>query len=272
MKIIDAFIFYNELDMLEYRLDTHNEYVDCFILVEASLTHNGKPKPLYFQENKERFLKYLHKIIHIIVDDLKENPTHDKSQVLSDDVWKNENLQRNCIHKGLLQLKLHDTDYIFISDVDEIINPNMFQYLKTSKTLINAAALTMDMYYYNLCCLNKNKWSYAKFMTFQFYMNELKCTPQICRTHAFPQAIQNAGWHMSYFGDAKFIRNKLLNFAHQEWNQPEYTDENKIEERIKSGKDLFSRTDEEWSYIPLEKNERLPLNYTKYSFLTLKIS
>ena len=41
MKIIDSFIFYNELDLLEYRLSILNEYVDYFILVESSYTFTG---------------------------------------------------------------------------------------------------------------------------------------------------------------------------------------------------------------------------------------
>jgi beta-1,4-mannosyl-glycoprotein beta-1,4-N-acetylglucosaminyltransferase len=258
--------------MLEYRLDTHNDHVDCFILVEAKLTHNGKPKPLFFQDNKARFIKYLHKIIHIVVDDLKNDAEHNKSQVLSDEVWKNENLQRNSINKGILQLKLDDKDYIAISDVDEIINPNLFQYLKTNPSGPPAWALQMDMYYYNLSCLNKNEWVYPKIMNYSFYKNELKSTPQICRTHSFPCVIQNAGWHLSYFGDAKFIKNKLLHFAHQEWNHPEYTDESSIEEKIRSKKDLFSRSEEEWNYVPLDKNNRLPPNYNKYPFLTNTIT
>ena len=35
MKIIDTFIFYNELDLLYYRLSILNKYVDYFIIVEA---------------------------------------------------------------------------------------------------------------------------------------------------------------------------------------------------------------------------------------------
>ena len=33
-KIIDAFIFYNELDMLNLRLHENNNLVDYFILIE----------------------------------------------------------------------------------------------------------------------------------------------------------------------------------------------------------------------------------------------
>ena len=39
MKIIDSFIFYNELDLLNYRLSILNDYVDYFIIVESKYTY-----------------------------------------------------------------------------------------------------------------------------------------------------------------------------------------------------------------------------------------
>ena len=53
--MIDAFIFFNELDLLEIRLNSLVSYVKRFILCECPFTHSGKPKHLYFNENKERF-------------------------------------------------------------------------------------------------------------------------------------------------------------------------------------------------------------------------
>jgi beta-1,4-mannosyl-glycoprotein beta-1,4-N-acetylglucosaminyltransferase len=68
MKIIDCFTFYNELKLLEYRLNILYNIVDYFIIVEANQTHQGKSKKLYYNENKNRFEKFQDKIIHIVVD------------------------------------------------------------------------------------------------------------------------------------------------------------------------------------------------------------
>ena len=57
MKIIDCFIFYNELDMLTYRLNILNDVVDYFVLVESNHTFVGKEKPLFYQDNKHLFEK-----------------------------------------------------------------------------------------------------------------------------------------------------------------------------------------------------------------------
>ena len=65
--IYDCFPFFNELDLLEIRLNELSGVVDRFVLSEAELTHNGDRKPLYFNEHKDRFAKFADKIIHIIV-------------------------------------------------------------------------------------------------------------------------------------------------------------------------------------------------------------
>jgi hypothetical protein len=46
------------------------DVVDYFVLIEATITHSGKPKPLYYDENKQRFYDFSKKIIHIIVKDM----------------------------------------------------------------------------------------------------------------------------------------------------------------------------------------------------------
>ena len=49
MKIIDCFIFYNELDLLTYRLNLLKNIVDYFIIVESTHTFIGKEKKIIFQ-------------------------------------------------------------------------------------------------------------------------------------------------------------------------------------------------------------------------------
>ena len=70
MKIIDSFIFYNEIDLLYYRLSILNEFIDKFILVESTLTFTGELKPLFYLENKNKFEKFNDKILHIIINDM----------------------------------------------------------------------------------------------------------------------------------------------------------------------------------------------------------
>ena len=57
MKVFDAFAFFNELDLLDIRLNLLDPYVDYFILSEATKTFQGGDKPLWYQENKDKFEK-----------------------------------------------------------------------------------------------------------------------------------------------------------------------------------------------------------------------
>ena len=50
MKIYDCFTFFNELELLDLRLKELYNYVDYFVLVEATLTHTGKTKDLIFEK------------------------------------------------------------------------------------------------------------------------------------------------------------------------------------------------------------------------------
>ena len=53
MTVYDCTMFFNENDLFEIRLATHNEFVDKFIVVEAGETHTGHKKPFNFDH--ERF-------------------------------------------------------------------------------------------------------------------------------------------------------------------------------------------------------------------------
>ena len=116
MLIIDAFPFYNELELLDIRLHELGDVVDRFVLVEATRTHSGKPKELFFQNNKPMFYGYLNKIIHIVVDTMPITPEQirtclsdkDKkwieSQYQAEDSWVRERYQRNAMMRGLKEM------------------------------------------------------------------------------------------------------------------------------------------------------------------------
>lgn len=250
-KIIDCFIFYNELDMLEFRLEELNDFVDRFVIVESTKTFVGKEKPLFFQDNIQRFEKYIDKITHIIENDMSnKNP------------WVNETTQRNAINKGVKSLNLKDNDIILISDVDEIPDTKTLSDFK--KNGVNQLfTLRQEMYYYNLTCKFNGVWHFPKainYLTYKMYEN----SPQTIRMTS-GQIIYNGGWHFSYFGDANFIKNKINNFSHQEYNSDEFTNQEHIETVIKSGKDLFKREKDNITYtiIQPEENPYLPKNYKK---------
>ena len=258
-KIIDCFIFYNELDLLTYRLNLLNNYVDYFVLVEATHTHIGKEKNLFYNENKHLYEKFKDKIIHIVVDDLPfKYPNIDISK---NQQWRNENFQRNCIKRGIDELLLEDNDVIVICDLDEIPNPEVFKEIKDNKRIVTKSSLKMEMYYYSLNYKTKiNDWVSGKIISYQEF-NDLDSTIHDFR-YTNLNNIENGGWHLSFFGDKEFIENKIKNYAHQEFNNDEIL--STIDEKINFKKDLFNRENHEIQHINIEDNGNLPPLYEKY--------
>ena len=260
-KIVDCFIFYNELEMLAYRLHALHSVVDYFVIVEARQTHVGASKPLYFEENKSRFAQYSDKIIHVVID-LPHTQAAMNVDISQNHQWINENFQRNCISRGIDELasRLNDHDIIVVADLDEVPDPATLAKMKESCFSLNkVVAFEQDLYYYNLKCKNAKKWTLCKALAFNTYkeldvslesVRQLKCA-----------TIPKGGWHMSYFGDAEFIKNKLENFIHQEYNLEHITDVDAIQKKIDAGIDLYMRSDESFKHIAICDNEYLPPFY-----------
>jgi len=196
--IVDCFPFFNELDILDIRLNILNEVVDKFVIVEASKTQSGIHKPFYFEESKTRYSKFLDKIIHIKIEDYPE-----------EDGWAIENFQRNCIQRGLEKLNLTINDIIAISDVDEIWNPSVIKDLDNLLDQHKFLSVDMDyfVFYLNLITVDK-KWIGTIFTK---YKNLNTYSPQNLRNIKDNVIyIKNSGWHFGYQGGKEQVYKKYL--------------------------------------------------------------
>ncbi len=231
--IYDCFTFFNELDLLEIRLEELWDIVDIFVIVEGNKTFSGNYKELFFEENKEKFTKYISKIRHIVVTDSPETT----------DPWIRETYQRNSIIKGIEDAK--ENDYIIISDVDEIPKANTVKNIinKINKPLVFEQTLS----YYHLNNTGK-KW-YGSIISKKKDFN----TPQIIRDqrNSFNKII-NGGWHFSWIGNSNNLIYKLDSFSHQELNTEYYKDKNKFDLDIENGIDFVYRTDFEFKITPFD--------------------
>tara|TARA_B100001093_G_scaffold420817_1_gene412860 strand:+ start:1040 stop:1807 length:768 start_codon:yes stop_codon:yes gene_type:complete len=247
-KVIDCFLFYNEVKMLEFRLKEHYNYVDHFVIVESNKSFTGKDKKYFFQENIHRYKEYLDKIIYVKL--------NDNAQYQS--AWDAEEFQRNCISRGFDKLTLQDDDIILISDVDEILNVDIIPDLKSQDNLV-LHSLEYDMYYYNMECYKPNAgWRFPKVISYFNFRTNPNCHKLRLENTNFTK---KAGWHFSYFGDPKSISDKLSNFSHQEYNIPSINDIKLIEKQILEKKDLFGRDHAKITPIKIENNKFLPKNY-----------
>jgi hypothetical protein len=120
----------------------------------------------------------------------------------------------------------------------------------------------MDFYYYNLNTRFRSKWTQGKIMKYGAFLGAGKTCSQV-RSSGFCPEIPRGGWHLSYFGDAHFIHNKMVHFAHQEYNYDYYTNVQKIQERVENGRDLYERQID-IERVEIKDNAYLPLGYDKF--------
>lgn len=256
--LIDCFTFYNELDMLEYRLNVLDEVVDYFVIAEANQTYSGQPKQLYFEKHKDRFKKFQHKLIHLVVDLPYKAPDIDYSKRQK---WINEGYQRNSLQQGLDTLPKTTRDLIMVSDLDEIPDPSTLRQIKEGNIKVEVNRFEMALYYYNMHTKFDAAWTGSKIFTYQ-YLNDSKNTFDDIRLMTCPN-IPNGGWHLSYFGDELFIKNKIESFAHQELNTSEFCDPETIKQRMRDGHDLYGRSVAP-TQISIKDNPYLPPKYAVY--------
>ena len=250
-RIYDCFCYFNEDLILELRLETLWDYVDYFVISEASYTHAGQARPKNFDIKK--FEKYADKIRYIPLEERPEG---------INDFWKNENFIRNNLANGLYDAK--PNDWIMISDLDEIPKPESIckynpKYLRGD----------FDQRYYSYFLNNywlgdvgadnqvkpqSNIWRGSKITTYQYFIDFFNGNATSVRSYKSSgiwrsikrswfkrfnvQLIPDGGWHFTWIFSSENIIKKIQSTAHQEFNKPEYKDPQKIKELIALGRDF----------------------------------
>jgi len=223
MKIYDCFTFFNELDLLEIRLEELWDVVDYFILSESTLSHSGKPKELIFNNNKDRFKKYESKIRYVNVDDMPE----------TNDSWVRERYQRKACERALYDVQ--PEDLIIVSDVDEIPRAEALEMVREDTNNYERYIFTIPMFQYKL--------NYMKYFDISKQPNimvtraNVFTNPQQEREYTWPWTpkpadivfVDHGGWHFTYFGDNDHAITKIKNFAHTETNTPEMIERHNVE-------------------------------------------
>lgn len=236
-KIIDVVSFCGELDMLELRLNILDSVADEFIICEGDETTAGNPKSLYFEENKERFAKWLPKIKYYIMPSsdavLKFYAAQRLPIPIEQHWWHREFIQKESMRYALTHLK--DDDRVFIGDVDEIWNPEI-EYPK------GRLELEQLVYCYYLNNRSSEAWTGTSVMDYKDIKNDTLDNLRAydpARAYMHAPRLSNAGWHFTNQGGAEFIKKKLQSYAHQEFNQDFIL--NQVEERIANNQDYLGR-------------------------------
>jgi len=277
MKVIDVFPFFNELDILEIRLNILDPYVDCFILSEATKTFSGLDKPLYYQENKDRFEKFNHKIIHNIVEDTTPPELHPYQR----DVFQKDNIKKVILEN------ISEDDVIIWSDIDEVPNPEAVADLETyfEQDAIFHFAQENCMGYLNLVEIggiiramtpdwdydDRPKWLgtkvFGKSILEKYTLSELRSKQENEKNYRiFP-----GGWHWSYVGSEGLsveerVLKKIECAAHSELNNDQIKQN---VARVKDNKDPLGRDYAVYQTVPVDNSYPQYIRNNKEKFASL---
>jgi len=282
-KVYSASMFFNELDLLEIKLETLNDLVDYFIISESNFTHSGLPKELIYEKNKERFKKFHHKIIHQIITDtpseytnLRESPsksssynmvvrkinahTHYPKNVESygRDSWEKESLIRALT-------KANNHDIILLSDLDEIVKPEALKKVIDNFDENQVYHFQHNMCYYYLNLRKNEPWFGTIALSYEKFLQNSFCEMRQNKQGIF---IKNGGWHFSFLQNKNSILEKISSYGEQSLNKKYIRDniQNNVDNCISLGHDLFFRPCKFWT-IPINKSnlpEYLVKNIEKF--------
>ena len=256
MKIFDCFMYFDEDIILDVRLNTLDENVDYFVIVESKFTHKGEKRNLKFDFKK--FSKFKDKIIYLVYDNhsskiesVNENDTeNEKSRKYILNGYRRDHYQRKYLSKGI---EYADTDdLIIISDIDEIPKLENINLEKVKNSLL---FFNQKMCYYKFNLYQKNyNWVGSRACKKKKLIN-----PQWLRDvkpKKYPiwrldnlfsnikynniKFVDDGGWHFSYLNTPELIEQKLTSYTHhREYDLNPIGVEN-IAKRIKNRESVYN--------------------------------
>ena len=236
--IVDCFPFYNELELLEIRLEELKEIVDWFVLVEAYETYSGKPKELVYAANKERFADF-----NICSIRINTFPASLRSP------WEREAFTRNALAGALNALHVGEDDIILLSDVDEIPRAEKVAACADQLTHrpMGCKVFKQDLSYYFVNCRSDYPWHGTRMIRY----GSLKDFQEL--RFRSGEEIAEGGWRFSYLGGREHLQEKIEAAVHTELDLPEFTSAAHIEQCLAGGADLFGR-DIRFQFVPLDSS------------------
>ncbi len=205
-KVVDVFPFFEELLLLELKLEEMAPWVDRFVLLEARTTFTGAPKDLVYEQNKARFATYADKIIHRIV----EFPEW------ADTPWAREFYQRDAALATLATVCSAD-DLVLVSDADEIIDQAALDRFDGQYASLG---MPLYSYFFNLRVRNSEQGTYGAVCRAKYFDRiGLSLARMGLRRYSRRERLPNAGWHFSSIKTADELVAKFRAFSHVEYSK-----------------------------------------------------
>jgi beta-1,4-mannosyl-glycoprotein beta-1,4-N-acetylglucosaminyltransferase len=215
MKIYDVFLFFNEFDLLDIRMDELDGVVDKHILIEAPYTFTMKSKPYFYYDQGWAQRPKIECI------PIPKESFEGMKPLNRNDIHYVERFQRNYV-KGYLETVCKSDDVIIFSDIDEIPTVHQVAMFIGSKKGSARFKTKLYRYFYNLYF---QLWASSHFFRWNEMKNWINDLDSI-RTKCKPDIIsESCGWHFSAVGDYEFIKYKLENKSS--------SNEKRVKERLK---------------------------------------
>ena len=212
--VIDTFLFNDEFDMLDLRLELSKDYVDRWIILEGNRTWSGKLKPYYLTQRLHTYQSKYGDKFHVICLDI---PADYKD-------WQCENFSRASLQQGIDLLDANDI--VIHSDLDEILDSNA---LSKIVNLVNKnnqpVCCTLDMFIYHFDQQTHRTWEghvIAKKHMFQNPQQLYKGDQHKRKNRAHCTRFSNiAGWHWTWMGDDARIQSKVISNIESQYRDPD---------------------------------------------------
>ena len=255
MKIFDCFMYFDEEQVLDLRLNVLYQNVDYFVIVESIYNHKGEKRNLLF--NSQKFEKFNDKIIYLVYDKIPQlvepiketdNEKEKDGKYIMNALYR-ENAQRDFILEGLKSAKKNDL--ILISDVDEIPKLSSVNLNQIKNEII---LFKQDMFYYKYNLVLPNfKWTGTKavkkknLISPQWLRNVKDRKYPFYRIDTFfsdkkyigIKIINDGGWHFSNIKSPEMIEHKLRSYLHhREFDQVSLSIE-EINELVKKKQAIY---------------------------------
>lgn len=254
MKTYNCFQFYNELDILEIRLQEGWDTTDYFVISEASHTHSGKSKEYVLLDNWERFKPYADKIKRIQVDESIE----EQSRVFPGETpeWVREKYQRYALGRGLTEVQ--PNDLIVISDLDEIPRSEIIGMIQEDANDYDRYILKIPHFHFRINYMRIHPTVtipniiVVKGRAFTNTMSERQFTFPWFSPPPNTVFLEHGGWHFTDFGNDEHVINKLKSFCHIEQDVPKFLDVINIENLIANKIDRDAGPEKKFEYVKVD--------------------
>lgn len=243
-RYFDCFMFNGEFDLAGMRFAELWDHVEKFVVVEASETFTGQPKPMMFEENIGRFEAFRSKIVHVRVDGFPSYCQHP---------WARDFYQRDALVRGLDGVAADD-DYVVIADADELWRWDVVRRFDGDVT---TTRMRMAMNFLNYQPVgtgrvNRDTAAVARYRLVREHgASAVRFNMARARRKKDGLWLDDAGWHFHAIGDEQFIRYKFSSYAHREHHRkPDLVDADRVRarlDRVRAGE-----REDGWLAVPLE--------------------